>query len=113
VVEVVKKGSIKKVVLALEDRQGGRKHITRITHVESFAIDPTELANVMQRKFQTSSSVTVKALKRFHSTPNGKDPNWAMALLMKFFSAECSRVGEMMVQRDRRPLLAVVCPNCC
>eukprot|EP00884_Botryococcus_braunii_P009147 jgi/Botrbrau1/18233/Bobra.53_1s0087.1 len=57
-VEVVKKGTVKKVVLALEDRQGGRKHITRITHVESFAIDPTDLGNLMQRKFQTSSSVT-------------------------------------------------------
>lgn len=60
VVEVVKKGSVKKVVLGLEDRQGGRKHITRITHVESFAIDPSELGNLLQRKFQTSSSITVR-----------------------------------------------------
>lgn len=60
VVEVVKKGSVKKVVVGLEDRQGGRKHITRITHVESFAIDPSELGNLLQRKFQTSSSITVR-----------------------------------------------------
>ena len=29
--EVVKKGSIKPIVVHLEDRQGGRKHITRVT----------------------------------------------------------------------------------
>ncbi|KAK9814155.1 hypothetical protein WJX72_001321 [[Myrmecia] bisecta] len=55
---VVQKGSIKSIVLQLEDRQGGRKHITRVSHVESFAIDPDELSGVLQRKFQTSASVT-------------------------------------------------------
>ena len=32
--------------------------MTRITYVESFGFDADELAGIMQRKFQTSSSVT-------------------------------------------------------
>ena len=42
-VEVVKKGTVKKVFVQLEDRQGGRKHLTRVTHVESFGFDPDAL----------------------------------------------------------------------
>ncbi len=40
VVEVVKKGSVKNIAVSMEDRQGGRKHITRLVHVESFALNP-------------------------------------------------------------------------
>ncbi|DBB17153.1 TPA: hypothetical protein ACH3X3_014226 [Trebouxia sp. C0006] len=57
-VEVVKKGSIRNIQLTMEDRQGGRKHVTRVIHVESFGFDADELAGILQRKFQTSSSVT-------------------------------------------------------
>ncbi len=57
-VEVVKKGSIRNIQLTMEDRQGGRKHVTRVIHVESFGFDADDLAGILQRKFQTSSSVT-------------------------------------------------------
>ena len=40
VVEVVKKGAVKNIAVSMEDRQGGRKHITRLVHVESFALNP-------------------------------------------------------------------------
>ena len=52
--EVVKKGAIKPIKIDMEDRQGGRKHITRVAHVESFALDPDAFAGVLQRKFQAS-----------------------------------------------------------
>ena len=39
-VEVVQRGSIKNIGVSMEDRQGGRKHITRLVHVESFALNP-------------------------------------------------------------------------
>ena len=55
---MVKKGTIRNIQLTMEDRQGGRKHVTRVTHVESFGLDADELAGILQRKFQTSSSVT-------------------------------------------------------
>lgn len=57
-VEVVKKGMIRNIQVTQEDRQGGRKHLTRVSYVESFGFDADELAGIMQRKFQTSSSVT-------------------------------------------------------
>ena len=57
-VEVVKKGTIRNIQLTMEDRQGGRKHVTRVTHVESFGFDADELAGLLQRKFQTSAAVT-------------------------------------------------------
>jgi len=50
-VEVVKKGSIRNIQLTMEDRQGGRKHVTRVIHVESFGFDADELAGILQRKF--------------------------------------------------------------
>ena len=36
---------------------GGRKHLTHLSHVESFGLDPDELATVLQRKWSTSCSV--------------------------------------------------------
>ena len=50
--EVVQKGAIKSIAVAMEDRQGGRKHITRVAHCEAFSIDPNELAGQLQRKFK-------------------------------------------------------------
>ena len=38
--EVVQRGSVKPIQVSMQDRQGGRKHITRVIHAESFAIDP-------------------------------------------------------------------------
>ena len=57
VVEQQYKGAPKRVMVVLEDRAGGRKHITRITAMEAFAIDPDELAALLQRRFQSSASV--------------------------------------------------------
>jgi hypothetical protein len=37
---VVQRGQIKNIAVSMEDRQGGRKHITRLVHVESFALNP-------------------------------------------------------------------------
>ena len=48
----VQKGELKPIVVAMEDRQGGRKHITRVAYFEPFGLDPDELAAVLQRKFQ-------------------------------------------------------------
>lgn len=57
-VEVVRKGTPKNISIQMEDRQGGRKHITRVAHVESFAIEADDLATMLQRKLQTNASVT-------------------------------------------------------
>ena len=43
---MVKKGTIRNIQLTIEDRQGGRKHVTRVTHVESFGFDADELADI-------------------------------------------------------------------
>ena len=50
------KGELKPIVVSMEDRQGGRKHITRVAHYEPFGLDPEELASVLQRKFQVGNS---------------------------------------------------------
>ena len=52
----VQKGELKPIVVSMEDRQGGRKHITRIAFFEPFGLDPDELAAVLQRKFQVHAS---------------------------------------------------------
>lgn len=57
VVEVVKKGAIKGIKIGVEERQGGRKHVTHVTGMESFALDPEELSSVLQRKFAAACSV--------------------------------------------------------
>ena len=49
---------MKKIVVSMEDRMGGRKHLTHLSHVEGFGLDPDELATVLQRKWSTSCSVT-------------------------------------------------------
>ena len=49
------KGAAKHIGVVLEDRAGGRKHITRITAMEAFAIDPGELATALQRRFQANA----------------------------------------------------------
>ena len=57
-VEVVNKGTIKNISIQTEDRQGGRKHITKLAHIESFGLNPDEFSGVLQRKFQVSSGLT-------------------------------------------------------
>jgi translation initiation factor 2D len=55
--EVIRKGKIKNIHVLTEDRHAGRKFITRVTHLESFAIDPQEFAGNLQRTFKCSSTV--------------------------------------------------------
>ena len=55
-IEVVNKGAIKNIHIRMEDRMGGRKHATKISHVESFALNPDDLAGELQRKFQVQPS---------------------------------------------------------
>lgn len=55
--EQISKGQVKNISIQTEDRQGGRKHVTKIAHVEAFGLNPEELGGILQRKFQTSSSV--------------------------------------------------------
>lgn len=57
VTSVVRKGAIKHIRVHAEDRHAGRKYITRVTGLESFGIEPEELAGNLQRTFKTSSSV--------------------------------------------------------
>lgn len=54
--EVVKAGDIKPIKISTKDRQGGRKHVTSVVGVESFAIDAEELAGLLQKKFAAACS---------------------------------------------------------
>ena len=58
-VEVLNKGSVKNIHIQMEDRMGGRKHATKLSHVESFALDPNDLATELQRKFQVLICLTL------------------------------------------------------
>lgn len=54
--EVVKAGELKPISITTRDRQA-RKHVTSVVGVESFAIDPAELATLIQKKFAAACSV--------------------------------------------------------
>lgn len=56
-IEVVNKGAVKNISIQMEDRMGGRKHVTKLSHVESFALEPNELAAELQRKFQVAPAL--------------------------------------------------------
>ncbi|KAL4852879.1 Eukaryotic translation initiation factor 2D [Chlorella vulgaris] len=56
VVEALRKGQVKPIIISAERRFG--RNITTVSHVESFALAADEMAGVFQRKFQTSCSVT-------------------------------------------------------
>ena len=56
--ETLARGNVKNIVVSMEDRMGGRKHLTHLSHVEGFGLDPDELAAVLQKKWSTSCSVT-------------------------------------------------------
>ncbi len=55
--ETLARGNVKNIVISMEDRMGGRKHLTHLSHVEGFGLDPDELAAVLQKKWSTSCSV--------------------------------------------------------
>ena len=52
--EVLTKGSLQPVEAQIEDRSGGKKHITKVRNFEAYALDADELATALQRKFQVS-----------------------------------------------------------
>lgn len=55
--EVLQKGVVKNIRVQAEDRHAGRKHVTRVTGMEQFAIEPDELATRIQKTHNTSCSV--------------------------------------------------------
>jgi translation initiation factor 2D len=54
---LVKKGDVRPVGISLEQRHGGRKHLTNISHLEKFGIDPERFSESCQKKFSASSSL--------------------------------------------------------
>ncbi|GAB4820011.1 hypothetical protein N2152v2_007057 [Parachlorella kessleri] len=54
-VEVVRKGQVRPVSIADEKRSG--RDVTKVAHLESFALAPVDMAAVFQRKFQCSATV--------------------------------------------------------
>ena len=53
-----------KILVVVEDRQGGRKACTMIQHLESLSIDPEAFAKALQKKFSTSASIVPVAGKQ-------------------------------------------------
>ena len=87
-VEVVRKGAIKNIHVLAEDRHAGRKFITRVTQLESFAIDPQDFATTLQRLFKCSSTVQ-KLPGKFET---GKEVSFQGNLLQdicKYLEFEC------------------------
>ena len=59
VATAVKKGGPPKLTVSLEDRVGGRKHLTHISGgIEAFGLTASDLATVLQKRFKTSASVS-------------------------------------------------------
>ncbi len=52
--EVVRKGQVRPVSIADEKRSG--RDVTKVAHLESFALVPDDMAAVFQRKFQCSAT---------------------------------------------------------
>ena len=59
--ETLARGNVKNIVISMEDRMGGRKHLTHLSHVEGFGLDPDELAAVLQVRYLRC--VTCRLLK--------------------------------------------------
>merc|ERR1712060_18407 len=55
---VIRKGAIKNIVIHAEDRHAGRKFVTKVVNLESYAVDPDELGSVLQRQLNIGASVT-------------------------------------------------------
>ncbi|GJD08589.1 Eukaryotic translation initiation factor 2D [Galdieria sulphuraria] len=54
---MIRKGAVKPIAIIVEDRQGGRKHVTRIQGIETFGIEPEDFAQKAQIAFACASSV--------------------------------------------------------
>jgi len=71
----LRKGSIGEISIVVEDRQGGRKHITKVTGLENFAIDPSEISSKLPHLFAASTTI--------HPTPqtqNSLHPQMEVAI---------------------------------
>jgi len=49
-------GPIPRIRISTENRSGGRKHVTHISGLETFGIDPKEFANMCRKKFACATS---------------------------------------------------------
>jgi len=49
-------GKIPKILFALEKRQGGRKHVTHITGLETYGVKPKEFAGACRKKFACATT---------------------------------------------------------
>mmetsp|Transcript_1575 Transcript_1575/g.3196 ORF Transcript_1575/g.3196 Transcript_1575/m.3196 type:complete len:370 (-) Transcript_1575:473-1582(-) len=56
--EEIRKGLPTAVSIVQEERQGGRKHVTKVQGMESFGIAGDDLAKIAQVRFNASASVT-------------------------------------------------------
>jgi translation initiation factor 2D len=87
----VRRGGPPKLTVSVEDRAGGRKHLTRLAGAEAFALAVPDLATALQKRFQTSASIT----KLPGSARAGTEPSSEIALqgdlvapLVEFLAAE-------------------------
>ncbi|GJQ10986.1 hypothetical protein GpartN1_g2777.t1 [Galdieria partita] len=64
---IIRKGAVKPIGIVIEDRQGGRKHVTRIQGIETFGIEPEDFAQKAQIAFACASSVHPLPGKQNHS----------------------------------------------
>jgi len=49
-------GQIPKILLSLEKRQGGKKHVTHITGLETYGVSPKEFASACRKKFACATT---------------------------------------------------------
>ena len=54
---VTRRGKLHKIVVVIEDRQGGRKASTNIQHLESLGLDVEIIAKQIQKKFSTGTTM--------------------------------------------------------
>jgi len=49
-------GQIPKIILSLEKRQGGKKHVTHVTGLETYGVSPKEFASACRKKFACATT---------------------------------------------------------
>uniref|UniRef100_A0A0K6S7S8 SUI1 domain-containing protein n=1 Tax=Chromera velia CCMP2878 TaxID=1169474 RepID=A0A0K6S7S8_9ALVE len=54
----IRKGNPPKIVVRVEDRQGGKKHTTTIANFEHFNLEAEKMCEVLSKKFASSATVT-------------------------------------------------------
>jgi translation initiation factor 2D len=54
----LQRGRVKPIQVIVEDRQGGRKHITRIQRINAYGIEDQQFATDVQRRFAAAATVS-------------------------------------------------------